>query len=222
MPDLAESISIFTRARYAAWAGDLTHSRRLLRSITLRSSAETEKERSWDSMGMVLHAASELLSHINEDNENKEHPLPESKSAPPNEMLIVTSHLRGVIHRTGDYEFEVRAYLDDLAWETSLYERCSELSVMYEPNLRERVRKIRRKELKRDTAEMRRPSASWRLVDEELLRTVFLGPFALIKIGATWIGKALPPDFERVRNKLEGILLEIDHGDQVSDELVET
>src|SRR5688572_4702601 len=136
MPDLPELIRTFTRARYAAWAGDLQYSRRLLKRILPQSNGHKETKRSWDSTGMVLHAANELLTHINQEADSKQDALPDLKVFPADEMLIGTEHLRGVIHRTGDYEFEVKAYLNDLEWEASLYKRCSDLSEKYGPSLR--------------------------------------------------------------------------------------
>jgi len=220
MTDLPELIGILTRARYAAWAGDLQYSRRLLKRI-LPQSDQKKPKRSWGSTGMVFHAASELLAHINGDADSKQDGLPDLKLFPADEMLIVTQHLRGVIHRTGEYEFEVRVYLNDLDWEESLYKRCSDLSAEYDPSLRERVRKLRRKRLRSDKAEIRRPSASWRVVDEELLRTVSLGPFGLIRIEAAWISQNPPEDFERIRKKLETALWEIDHSEKPANEVVE-
>lgn len=223
MPDLPELIRTFTRARYAAWAGDLQYSRRLLKRILPQSNGHTETKRSWDSTGMVLNAANELLAHINGESDSKQDALPDMKVFPADEILIGTLHLRGVIHRTGNYEFEVRAYLNDLDWEASLYKRCSDLSEKYDrSSLRERVRTIRRKELESDNAEVRRPSASWRIVDEDLLRTVSLGAFGLIKIKAIWIRRDPPEDFERIRKKLETALWEIDHSEKLADEVVES
>jgi hypothetical protein len=225
MADLAELVTMFTRARYAAWAGDLRHCRDLLNRARAQSADLNETDRSWDSLGMLLHATDELLARIGGEETATEDAKPsETKSIPDDAGLILTQHLRGVIHRTGDYDFELKAYLDDLDWESDLYRRASVVAERYSrPSLRERVKRIRRQELAdRKNVEVRRPSASWRIVGNTIIRVVSLGPFGLIKVRATWTREDPPNDFGEIRISLEEVLREIEHSEQQAENLVES
>ena len=133
MPDLKRIVDCFTRARYAAWAGDLKHCRRLLDLVENYSKAARSQDHRWDSLGLILHSADQLRERLDAQTSFPSEDVKRSKkkSVADKTLLISTQHLRGVVHRTGDFDFELRAYLNDLNWESDLYRRASSVAREY-------------------------------------------------------------------------------------------
>jgi hypothetical protein len=119
--------------------------------------------------------------------------------------------LRAIVHRNADFEFEARAYLDDSSWEEQLYKRAAVMAA---------ERQVRSDDPRSESedksnqasrfSELRRPAQSWRMVEQDLICSVFVGPFGLIKMDGTWIHERPPDDIDEVRRAFERPLNEID------------
>ncbi|HEU4713006.1 MAG TPA: hypothetical protein VFS76_15660 [Pyrinomonadaceae bacterium] len=197
MPLGQQILASFSRARYAAWADDVEHCRQLLAEIRNVSSKLDN-----GAYGLIFRAANQLSERLTGPDNDQSVALSDSR-------LIITRHLRAVIHRIADFEFEVRAYLDDLSWEESLYKRVTSIAA-------ERSARPIDVAQKQDAStfegekRLRRPSASWRMVDRDLVCDILVGPFGLIKMKGTWISIKPPRQIDQVRATFEMALNEID------------
>jgi len=200
----------FTRARYAAWAGDIDHCRELLGEIENKSKGLTEP-RYLGSYGLIIRAADQLSERLNSRVEE----IDVQRLRINKRQLITTAHLRAVVHRIADFEFEVRAYLDDLSWEESLYARATAIEA-------ERGRLEMRTHNHGDSSSiesfkpLRRPATSWRVVENQLACNIVVGPFCLIIMRGTWTAVEPPTDIDQVKTTFEKALNEIDSGVQTA------
>lgn len=187
----------FSRARYAAWADDVEHCRQLLAEVQTVSSQLNN-----GAYTLIFRAAHQLSERLNAPNDDQ-------SAAISNSQLIITRHLRAVIHRIADFEFEVRAYLDDLSWEESFYKRVTAIAAERRASPID-VAQQRNVSTFEGEKRLRRPSASWRILDRYLVCDILVGPFCLIKMKGTWISIEPPRQIDQVRATFEMALNEID------------
>jgi|ERR1044072_4750338 hypothetical protein len=199
----------FTRARYAAWAGDIDHCRELLGEIERKSKTLTEPSYH-GSYGLIVRAADQLSERLNSPVEE----IDVQRLRINRRQLITTTHLRAVVHRTADFEFEVRAYLDDLSWEESLYARAIAIETERGGRLETRTQKEGNSPIE-SFKPLRRPATSWRIVENQLAFDIVVGPFCLIIMRGTWTSAEPPLDIDQVRTTFEKALNEIDSDVQV-------
>jgi hypothetical protein len=223
MTDVAHLVNMFTRARYAAWAGDFEHCRALLIRVQKESPELNEREQRWDSVGLLQHATDELLVRVVGDATTIAGKSSGRKSrtierlAFDDAFVISTEHLRGRIHRLDLYHFELRAYLDDLSWESNFHSHAlsvargygtSMLSEQEERLTEPDVRKVKSKAV----GVGRKASSYWRIVGNNVLREVSVGPLCLIRVTATWMVQDPPKQFAGIKAALEEVLKEIENG----------
>ncbi len=166
----------FARARYAAWAGDVEHCRRLLHDIRLESTKVSEPNHA-SAFGLMLRAASQLSERLEIERRRSE--IAQNMFR-PEKQVIITKHLRAVVHQSSEFEFELRAYLDDLSWEDSLYKRTSTVVADALALTRPQDPSLRRMETDQKQKPSRRPHASWRMVDQNAICVVYVCHFVII------------------------------------------
>src|SRR5688500_13940396 len=104
MPRQEKIMDCFTRARYAAWPGDVDHCRELLIDIK-RQSRKLGEQKHLGTFGLILRAADQLSGRLNAQRRNGEYA---QKTTINEKQLLTSKHLRAVVHRIGEFEFEVR------------------------------------------------------------------------------------------------------------------
>lgn len=218
MQDKEKIVDRFTRARYAAWAGDVNHCQQLLNEIQTESSQLSEQNKA-STFGLMLRAAAQLSYRL--EIEQKKYDA--RQETPDHERPIISSkHLRAVVHRASEFEFELRAYLDDLSWEDLLYKRASAtaaeakmaLARLEAPTLEQHTESLD------DQESLRRPHTSWRIVGQNLVCVVSVGPFCLIKMRGTWTGLLGPRHIDEVIQTFQIVLDQIDPDEQPANRLI--
>lgn len=109
--DESRIVATYTRARYAEWAGDFAQCEADLSRLTKEFDTPSSFASIRSPLDIVLFRAGELLRRVA--------PMLEA-ARPPEGAIIQTRHFRGVIHQTGEREFELRGYLTDPEYEEVL------------------------------------------------------------------------------------------------------
>lgn len=202
MSDDGRIIELFTTARHAEWAGDVGPARRLLHD--LREEAGTRfKEPDEHPVSLILERARLIDARL----ERAQHEVPD-------ELIIPTNNLRGIIWRTGERNFELRAYLTDPSWEDPLYRHAHAVAKRYPPLLataegaevEDSSTKGAQLRLYEEQ-EKQKPDAgrgvSWTMDGNTYLREVTVGDFALVRVKMVWTKRVLPENFAMIRKLLE-------------------
>lgn len=209
MPDDGKIVELFASARRAEWAGDVEPARRLLQALKQAAVIRT-REPDEHPIAVILERAKLLDARLDR-----------APAEVPEQLVVQTTNLRGVIWRTGERNFELRAYLLDPSWEESLYRRAHAVAGRYRPllpavkgtdteDVKDKKEQLR---LYPDTERVKPDvgrGASWAMDGDVYLREVTVGDFALVRVKMVWAQRELPETFLIIRRLLEEALQQLE------------
>jgi hypothetical protein len=210
----------FIKARYAEWAGDFSHCRKLLQDITDRRYLERIKSRE---RAIELQKPIRTRPHLppfshpleliqNAGLQVKEYADSLIEADEENPTVITTEHLRGVVWEVGSHEFEFRAYLSDLSWESTFYKNAALAAEKYggRPFTYKEESPSPRKEQTDNHSTRERSEkvggAIWILDGDNFFREVTVSYLALTKVRGIWARRELPKDKEPIVNGFREVL----------------
>ena len=208
MPNDRRIIELFTRARQAEWAGDIVSARHFIRLL--------KEEAGIKPVLSDEHPIAVLLERVRQIDAR----LERVSNEVPVELIVETEILRGIIWRTGERNFELRAYLRDPSMEDDLYSRAHAVSSRY-PSLltteegtkneekREREVQLPLYENQEEEIPDAGHGSSWAMDGDVYLREVTVGDFGLVRVKMLWTKRDLPESFLIVRKLLEEPLREL-------------
>jgi len=172
-----------------------------LREVTLRQ----RQGSGWEPLALLGEAGAQIEAHLAD------------KDAPPDELLVTTVHLRGVLWQVDRREFELLAYLVDYGWEEALY-RCAVMAAKAghgtileseEDDITE-SEEVHQGELfqlvEHEPTMDGGPGLSWEEDADGLQCVVTVGDLGLIKIKGTWYGRDMPQDARELVSRFRAIL----------------
>jgi hypothetical protein len=210
----------FIKARYAEWAGDISYCQELLQDITDRRSLERVKsqQRAIESprLGKARTTLApyshplELIQHAGLQVKEYADALVKADEASP--TVTTTEHLRGVVWEVSSHEFEFRAYLRDLSWESMLYKNAALAAEKYggipfiykEEGPGQRKEQIENHSRREGSGKI--GGATWILDEGNFFREVTVSYLALTKVRGIWARRELPEDKEPIVNGFREVL----------------
>ena len=208
MPDDGKIVELFASARRAEWAGDVEPARRLLQALK-QAAVVRAREPDEHPIAVILERAKLLDARLDR-----------APAEVPEQLVVQTTNLRGVIWRTGERNFELRAYLLNTSWEESLYRRAHVVASRYSPllpavkgtDVEDRGKEAQLnlyQDKEREKPDVGR-GASWAMDGDVYLREVTVGDFALVRVKMVWAKRELPENFFVIRRLLEEALRQLE------------
>jgi hypothetical protein len=209
MPEQYGPEDAFTIARRAAWAGDVGYCRERLEDLHRLTRRKTVAADEWDPEALLVRAGNKLRTRI------------KGRESPPKELVLESSHLRGVVWQTDSREFELLAFLTDNNWEEQLH-RHARVAAEHPGAQLLRVedgetgagQDGRQKELfppgERAEPVDEGTGLAWEEDARGLLCTVVVSELGLIKVRGVWLLKAMPQHSAEVVSRFKGILSRIE------------
>lgn len=203
-------IEAYIVARFAEWAGDRDHSRRLYAECGGRRPYNDFPKR-FDGPLEVIRFVSELrAARLGEPVSDGTRVFAAKvfateghlRSLPPPEPMLLTPtrHLRAAVHRVGNRDFQMRAYLDRLEFEPRLYENA---------------RRVGTAAVQTASAETigdrvyDSPGVTW-VIEGRLFQKVTVSDFGLIKSEGRWTQQELPRTADEVLRPFQRLLEALD------------
>jgi hypothetical protein len=201
-------------ATFALWAGDFAFAETLLREFSpprntpsleggieapediMRATGVLRLRQLWQRRGEFQKYVAEYRSH---GMELVEQPL-----------VVRTEHLRGVVWRTGEREFQMQAYLVDLSWQDELFNRAHAEAGRHEtarPSGRGTAAEPL--ELGREDIVGRGLGRAWTVTGHPFLQ-VEVTDLGLIDASMVWVEARLPERGEEIIGPFRGILNSLD------------
>lgn len=212
MPEVKTAEDAYTLAKRAAWAGDLVQCRAWLAALS-KLTGGRKKLPAWRPAALLKLSGQALRRRI------------KKRELPPDDLLVDTGHLRGVVWQTDRRSFELRAYLSDPVWEGELYRRARlaaerpeaalltgrrEEAVMEEVSAREKA-VVTEAVGEWDTGQ----GIAWEEDADGMLCEATVSEFGLILVRGVWARRALPESAEEVKRRLSSILYRLETSDGI-------
>lgn len=215
MPETHKASVIFTLAKRAAWAGDVEYCRDRLDELEELTRGRGEPN-DGDPLTLISRAAKHIEAHL------------AGKDAPPGELVIERSHLRGVVWQVDRREFELLAYLTDYSWEETLYRNAAAAAAMehvtvLDPEEDDDIYDETKVERQKDLFPQEKPAPavdegmglSWEEYADGLECVVTVGDLGLIKAKGLWLGRDMPQSADEVVLRFQRILERIESPDRM-------
>jgi hypothetical protein len=196
-------IESFVIASFALWAGDIDYAASLLSEYAAGTSLP-DLEGIYEPEQVLRAAAATRLQEIRALRElrgDPENPTPSSR--PP---VLKTAHLRGVVWQTNEREFQLKAYLSSLSWETSLFDNAGTVSLAASGDSQAPL--PTRSPAHRESGAR---SAAWVVTGNPFIR-VYLGEMGLLQANALWTLRRTPDNLEAILDALQRVLASLDSG----------
>jgi hypothetical protein len=209
-PRRIENVDAYIVAHAAEWAGDVENSLRHYEQIIGGEPEAILKNEVKGPSDAVLLAASYRAIAI-QDSQKKREILALRSGALRRQIgesikpvgIRPTRHLRGVVRRTAEREFELRAYLSDVTWEEDLLRSARKLARLFgrqsEPYMSHSPEDGAYKKL----------GSGWAM-EGKLLRLINISDLGLIKCRGIWTEVHPPTDAEVIINAFQEILDKLD------------
>ncbi len=200
----ADTFTQYIVARLALWAGDFDYFQQLVGDVAPRS----EFGKIPDSMNgpeeVVRYCAAlrsrQLSQKRGELSKRVEALASDRVHVDSQPTVLQTTHLRGAVWRRGPRRFILRAFLNDLAWESELYLNAARLQSKY-----------RGIELGPPNARLRVPTRTW-LIPGRFIIEVVMGSLGLLEADGLWSDNEQECTIRDVVGAFDQLLIELDPG----------
>lgn len=211
------SAQIYAIARAAEWAGDLDFSRVMYAEFSGPSQYLLFPERFDGPMDVIRFVSALRAARLNEPTMSREtrslaekvfsvERLERKSFAAPEPMpLLPTAHLRAVVHRTGERDFEMRGYMTSADFDQSLYANARKLAATRKLELAE-------EDTQSSPTSYGSPAGTW-VIEGTLFQQVSVSDLGLIKSRGQWTRKELPSDSDAILSPFQVLLDALDPSD---------
>jgi hypothetical protein len=209
---MASETDKFVIATFALWAGDIKYCERLLREFSpvagqraadahigapedfIRVAGALRLRQLWQKRGEFKSLAAEY-GHA-------------GLVLTDEPLILGTDHLRAAVWRLGEREFLMQAYLTNLEWQHSLFERAVTEASRSSPT-RGIASAVRQPETNVEDEAVQSLGVAWAVPGNPFLQ-VELTDLALLEATALWTEPSLPENGEVITNSLQHLLDALD------------
>jgi hypothetical protein len=194
----------FVIATFALWAGDFGFAEELLRGAAVPLKGLARHDRLDSPEDIIRTTAALRLRQLWQRRGEFRKVASEERGLVDAPLIISGTHLRGAVWRIGERNFEMHAYLIDLAWERELFVRARQESDKHRP-----IENVESEEEATRLGNHPGRELSWTVVGNPFMQ-VHVADLALIEVSFVWVAQELPHSVEEVTTPLSGLIRRLD------------